>query len=244
MVKIISIASRIIVYICKVLNSTGVIAILIIIALVDHKKQFLDVEIGWPGSVADSRVFDNSYLSRNYEAALAELGTTPLASGDDGLEENIPAFILGDSAYRNSRHLVTTFKVTECNADRSIRHLNYRLSKARYVVENVFGLLKGRFQVFEKPLRCAIGDVPFAVHLISSICVLHNFLLDAQDQFAEEEVLMQEIEEQRGNGNGDGDGDGDPNGGLDDTQEREPEENGVTRQALLRHIRWLDELDD
>lgn len=205
------------------------------IALVDQKKRFLDVEIGWPGSVADSRVFENSYLSRNYEAVLAELGTTPLAAGDDGAEENIPAFILGDSAYRNSRHLVTTFKVTECNADDAVSHLNARLSKARYIVENAFGLLKGRFQIFEKPLRCAIGDVPFAVHLIASICVLHNFLLDAKDQYEDEEALMQEIEARRANPDGGADD------GVDDGQDMGLDEDGATRQALLRHIRWLDE---
>jgi hypothetical protein len=207
---------------------------LTIIALVDQRKRFLDVEIGWPGSVADSRVFENSYLSRHYEAALAELGTTPLATGDDGAEENIPAFILGDSAYKNSRHLVTTFKVTECDADDSVNHLNSRLSKARYIVENTFGLLKGRFQVYEKPLRCAIRYVPFAVHLIASTCVLHNFLLDADDHFEDEEALMQEIEERRANGEGDN------ADGVDGGQERGLEEDGATRQALLRHIRWLD----
>jgi len=69
------------------------IATLMITALVDYKKRFLDVEIGWPGSVADSRIFDNSYLSHHYERVLAELGTTLLATGDNGAEENIPAFI-------------------------------------------------------------------------------------------------------------------------------------------------------
>jgi len=214
-----------------------------ITALVDYKKRFLDVEIGWPGSVADSRIFDNSYLSHNYEGALAELGTTPLATGED-VEENIPAFILGDSAYRNSRHLVTTYKVSECDADGSVRHLNFRLSKARYHVENAFGLLKGRFQIFEKPLRCAAEDLPFALHLIASICILHNFLIDVQDQVHEEEIPMQEIEEQLQNG---GDGE-DGEDGKDDIDENINGERGlaegeVTRQALLRHIRWLDELE-
>ena len=163
-----------------------------ITALVDYKKRFLDIEIGWPGSVADSRIFNNSYLSHNYEGALAELGTTPLATGED-VEENIPAFILGDSAYRNSQHLVTIYKVSECNTDSSVRHLNFRLSKAQYHVENAFGLLKGRFQIFEKSLRCAAEDLPFALHLIASICILHNFLIDVQDQVREGEIPMQEI---------------------------------------------------
>jgi len=134
--------------------------------------------------------------------------------------------------------------VSECDANRSVRHLNYQLSKARYHVENAFGLLKGRFQIFEKPLRCAAEDLPFALHLIASICVLHNFLIDVQDQVREGEIPMQEIEEQLQNG---GDGE-DGEDGEDDIDENINGERGlaegeVTRQALLRHIRWLDELE-
>jgi hypothetical protein len=45
-------------------------------ALVDFKKRFLDVEIGWPGSVANIRIFQNSCLNCEYEEKLAECGTT------------------------------------------------------------------------------------------------------------------------------------------------------------------------
>ena len=55
-------------------------------------------------------------------------------------------------------------------------------------------------QIFEKPLRSATEDLPFALHLIASICILHNFLIDVQDQVHEEEIPMQEIEEQLRNG--------------------------------------------
>src|SRR5213596_1847072 len=125
MLEITSIASRTTASICKVLTPDCQCSIRprLIEALVDYKNRFLDLEIGWPGSVGDSRVFQNSYLNNVYEAELSLLGTTPMATGTD-VEENIPAFILGDSAYRNSRHLVTTYKVTEC-ADASVRHLNF-----------------------------------------------------------------------------------------------------------------------
>jgi hypothetical protein len=46
---------------------------------------------GWPGSVGDCRIFENSYLNGKYEEELAKLGTTALTTG-----EEIPAFILGD----------------------------------------------------------------------------------------------------------------------------------------------------
>jgi DDE superfamily endonuclease len=216
---------------------------------VDHKKRFLDVEIGWPGSVNDKRLFRLSSLCRTYEAALEPLGTTPLNTGNDVVEQ-VPAFILGDSAYKNVRHFITTYINEECNHDPSIRHLNQRLSGARYIVENAFALLRARFQLFEKPLRCAAEDMPYTVHLIASIFVLHNFLIEVHDQ--QEEMLGDAIERQleltrneeefehrysRNNGRNVRDDSGDDeNEGIND--------NGAvleeTRNILLRHIRWLD----
>ena len=105
----------------------------------------MDVEIGWPGTVHDNRLFQVSWLSRNYTEALAQYGIVQRITSGEDITEEIPAFILGDSAYTNSRHFVTMYTVGECNNDRSIRHLNFKLSKARYIVENAFALLKGRF---------------------------------------------------------------------------------------------------
>ena len=84
MVEIISIASRIIALICKVLipDSRCSVRPRLIEALVDYKKRFLDLEIDWPGSVGDCRIFENSYLNGKHEEELAKLGTTPLMTGE------------------------------------------------------------------------------------------------------------------------------------------------------------------
>lgn len=203
-------------------------------ALVDHRKRFLDVEIGWPGSIPDNRLFQLSSLSKNYETVLASFGTAPLMTGND-IMENIPAFILGDSAYRNTRYLVTTYTNTECKNDRSIRHLNEQLSKARYIVENSFALLRARFQLLEKSLRSGAQDLPFTIHLIASLFILHNFLIEEQDYQKEilashiqrelEAMRLEEEEKEEEN-------DDDVNG---EEQIQEP-----TRTLLLNHIRWLD----
>lgn len=170
----------------------------------------------------------------------------PLATGAD-LEEDIPAFILGDSAYKNSGHFVTTYKVTECDADHCIRRLNFHLSKARYVVEHAFGLLKGRFQIFEKPLRCAAEDLPFSVYLIVSIMVMHNFLIDTRDALCESDVLPSEIAEGLRAVREGGDNEelaariiseddnvdiAEEQGGDNDLQ--------ATREKFLRRMRWLE----
>jgi DDE superfamily endonuclease len=49
----------------------------------------------------------------------------------------------------------------------------YRLSRARRVVENAFGILVHRFEIFRSPLRIDIGEAKFTV----LACVfLHNWL--------------------------------------------------------------------
>jgi hypothetical protein len=203
---------------------------------VDCDRRFLDVEIGWPGSVADRRIFDKSLLNTKYEQVLAALGRVPLATGP-GITEEFPAFILGDSAYPNTRHFVTTYKITEYDADPAIRKLNQLLSKARCHVEHAFGLIKGRFKILEKPLKCAAEDFPFSMHLIASIFVMHNFLIDTHDQNAEtgdvrdiHTTLNEEIVDSE---------DDLENNGEEGTEQSSQ---GNTREALLRRIRWSDSL--
>ena len=151
--------------------------------MVDFKKRFVDVEVSWPGSVGDSRVFKTSRLHTMYVDWLAQFPMAKLITGeyDNGevIYEDIPAFILADSAYPNSKHLVTTFKVTE-TSDAVINALNKKLGGARYHVENAFGILKGRFHIFQRPLECAVEDIQFVIILISAVFVLHNFLIDIQ----------------------------------------------------------------
>ena len=182
---------------------------------------------------------------------LTSLDASTLVTGDD-IEENIPAFILGDSAYRNTRHFVTTYKVTECNNDRSIRRLNFRLSRARYHVEHAFGLLKGRFQILSKPVKSAGEDLPFAVYLLGSIFVLHNFLIDAHDSVAETEILPTQIASQvqaLRNIDVDRHGPGSEQLSLESNGQTDEESGALeviddgppTRDILLRHIKWLEE---
>ena len=190
--KIISIVSRNKASTCKILGYSH--CAILIAALVDYKRWFLNVEIGWPGLVGDARVFENSCFANTYIDALATLGTSPLASGEDVISD-ILAFILGDSVYKNARHFVTTYKVIECDADASVRYLNARFGRVRYQVKHAFGLLKCRFQIFKSPLRIAAEDLPFAIHLITSICVIHNFLINSQDAVNDQPEFEQEVEE-------------------------------------------------
>lgn len=55
------------------------------------------------------------------------------------------------------------------------RIFNYRLSRARRVIENVFGIITRKFQVFERRI---LLEPPKAKSITLAACVLHNFLID------------------------------------------------------------------
>lgn len=54
------------------------------------------------------------------------------------------------------------------------RLFNYRLSRARRIIENCFGVATSRFRVFPKPI---IADVEKVINITKAVVVLHNFLM-------------------------------------------------------------------
>jgi hypothetical protein len=55
------------------------------------------------------------------------------------------------------------------------------LTGIRYIIENVFDILKDRFRLLNRNLKCATKDVKRAITLITAIFILYNFLIDEQD---------------------------------------------------------------
>ena len=204
----------------------------------DYKRRFIDIEAGWPGSVGDRRIWKNSALYQDYKTWLSQFPPIPVATGElDGvlIEEDVTPFILADSAYPNTSNMVTTFKTTEITMDPVVGALNKKLGGARYHVECAFGILKARFQIFQRPLECAASDVRFAVYLTCAIFVLHNFLIDVRD-----EITREIAETHAENLIIDGEGEDEAaaiNGGDQD-------EDSEVRNVLIRHMAWImDEYD-
>ncbi|KAK4306547.1 hypothetical protein Pmani_021640 [Petrolisthes manimaculis] len=67
---------------------------------------------------------------------------------------------------------------------------NYRLSRARRVSENAFGILSSRFQVLNKPIRTC----PERANMVIQAClVLHNMLrTESRQDYSPPELLDQE----------------------------------------------------
>ncbi|XP_057368169.1 uncharacterized protein LOC130689160 [Daphnia carinata] len=64
---------------------------------------------------------------------------------------------------------------------RDERIFNYRLSRARRVIENAFGILAGRWRLFRKPIIAKTENIE---HYTRACIVLHNYLIEMDQQYA------------------------------------------------------------
>ena len=125
----------------------------------------MDVNIGWPGKCHDARVFVNSsvYLKGNSGSLLPQ--ATRRLSGVD-----VPLVLLGDPAYPLLPWLMKPFP-DNGNTTRPQKTINYRQSRARMVVENAFGRLKGRRRCLLKRM----DNLSNVSNVVAACVVLHNF---------------------------------------------------------------------
>lgn len=66
----------------------------------------------------------------------------------------------------------------------------------RYIIENVFGILKDGFRLLNRNLECAIEDVKRIIILIIAIFILHNFLVYEKDPIHIESIFRIVIEDE------------------------------------------------
>ena len=142
------------------------------LALVDADYRFLWVEVGGQGHMSDAQIFLASSLRADLEDGnIKRPPPSPLTDHPDDTTL-VPYFIVSDDAFALRDYCIKPYS----RKTMEVRELifNYRLSRARRVVENAFGLLAQRFRIFQR--SCELQ--PSQVRLQIKCClVLHNLLM-------------------------------------------------------------------
>ena len=141
---------------------------MLLLALVDANYKFLYVDVGAAGRAGDAGVFNNSTLK---EALLN--GSLDIPLPRKIMESCIHYHIIGDDAFPMSLALMKPYPHRHLEKEKRI--YNYRLSRARRVVENAFGILANRFRVFHTLINLSPERV---TDLLLAACCLHNYLVD------------------------------------------------------------------
>lgn len=139
----------------------------VLLAAADADYCFLFVDVGSYGSECDGSIFAQSALGRRLAEDTLALPPPP----GDGLNY----VFVGDEAFPLKTYLMRPYPGRSITADTRHRRLvfNYRLSRARRVVENAFGILVVKWRVYRQPIIAGTDTVDA---IVKATCVLHNYL--------------------------------------------------------------------
>ncbi|XP_004917635.1 uncharacterized protein LOC101731903 [Xenopus tropicalis] len=146
------------------LNYKGFFSV-VLLAIVNAKYEFMMIDVGKNGRLSDSGVIEQTRFYRALKES--KLNLPPVTETTKGLNFHFVA----DEAFTLHEHLLKPFPPPVLSKDRTV--FNYRLSRARHVVENAFGILASRFRIFHMPINLSPEKIGIVV---TACCVLHNFL--------------------------------------------------------------------
>jgi len=123
------------------------------------------INVGCPGRCHDAGIFEKSHLKRLLDGEKLHEHSKVI----NGVR--VPIFVLGDSVFKLENYLMKPYPFSTASTVAE-KTFNYCLSKARRVVENAFGQLKGRFRRIGKGIDNKYSNVNA---ITKACCVLHNF---------------------------------------------------------------------
>nr|XP_049697636.1 uncharacterized protein LOC126054840 isoform X2 [Helicoverpa armigera] len=116
--------------------------------------------------------FQELWQFKNCLGALDE--PEPLYEGG----EPVPFVFIGDEAFPLMENFMRPYPRDQL--DQQKRIFNYRLSRARRIVEATFGVLARKWYVYRKDFECRVETVD---KIVKATCVMHNFLIERQSNY-------------------------------------------------------------
>lgn len=145
--------------------------VLFVVANANYEVIYMNV--GSQGRISDGGVFANTRFKKMLLKCQLHL---PPDHHLPGRTKLVPHVFLGDDAFPLSPNLLKPFPGHQEKGSCK-RIFNYRLSRARRISENVFGIMSAVFRLLRKPLLLAPEK---AEKIVTSIVCLHNFLKRSQ----------------------------------------------------------------
>ncbi|KAK9708473.1 DDE superfamily endonuclease [Popillia japonica] len=93
-----------------------------------------------------------------------------------GSQIKTPYVDVADDVFRLTKRLMKPWSQKSTKEEKIFK---YRLSRARRIVENAFGILTNSFQVLQKDINLEVSKVQ---DVALACCVLHNYIKHKDDQ--------------------------------------------------------------
>lgn len=141
---------------------------LVLMAIANTNYEFILIDFGTNGRISDGGVLANTRFYEKLQSKTLELPEEEKLPYSDKV---LPYVFVGDDAFPLSSHILKPFPHSHLEKEKRI--FNYRLSRARRIIENVFGILVARFRIFHTDINVNIERIE---KIVLACCVLHNFL--------------------------------------------------------------------
>lgn len=154
-------------------NYKGTFSI-VLLALVDADYNFLAVDIGDFGSNSDGGVFARSELGKAMTRGKLGLPQDKPIGSAPALGP-LPYVVIADEAFPLTSNLLRPYPGRGLSDDRRV--FNYRLSRARRIVESAFGILAQRWRIYQRRLNLYPENLQ---RVVKATVILHNMLQQSQ----------------------------------------------------------------
>ncbi|XP_067139028.1 uncharacterized protein [Centruroides vittatus] len=148
-----------------------------IMAVVDAHYKFIFVDFGHYGSESDGGVFQKCTFGKKIISQTLNL---PKDANLPNSNVTFPYYFVADEAFPLRRNIMRPYP-RKSHFYHTERIFNYRLSRARRVVENAFEILSSRFRIF---LRALNFDENITLpKIVAASLVLHNFFINRKQHY-------------------------------------------------------------
>ena len=151
------------------ITTTSCFFSVVLFTLVDANYKFAGLTLeAIKGSASDAQIYSESELKEKLEKVTLGLPDPDVLPNDN---TPTPYYFIGDDAFGLREHLLKPYSLR--GPTRGERIFNYRLSRARRVVENAFGILANRFGI----MHATMFHHPAHLRVIIQACLmLHNLM--------------------------------------------------------------------
>lgn len=151
--------------------------------------DFMMVDVGMNGRISDGGVISYTKFGNTLKDKILNIPEPYLLTNTS--YKLLYSFV-ADDAFAMSKNLLQPCSQT--NLTKEQRIFNYRLSWARRIVENAYGILNLRFGVFQRAIQVAPDKTK---KIVLACCFLHNYLRMSTSNICQGSMDMEYQEERR-----------------------------------------------
>jgi hypothetical protein len=140
---------------------------IVLMAICNAKYEFTLVDIGDSGRNSNGGVFSSSHIGDVFETRLLHI---PDPEPLPGTQKCYPYVLVGDEVFQLQQNLMKPYPREVLGIHERV--FKDRLSRARRIIENTFGIATERFRIFRRPTH---ARVELVVNVTKAVVVLHNY---------------------------------------------------------------------